>query len=58
MWKVYRIKGFPPLTPPPLEEYVLYTRLNVDNYGYPLSHVQLKSIQTEMYIKSISSKGE
>ncbi len=24
---------FFPLTPPPLEEYVLYTQFNVDNYG-------------------------
>ncbi len=38
MLKVYEINVLFPLTPLlPLKQYVLYTRFNVDNYGWLLS---------------------
>ncbi len=39
MLKVYGFNIFP-LTPPPIKGHVLYTRFNVDNYGWPLIKTQ------------------
>ncbi len=41
MLKVYWIKVFFPLTPPPPKEYALYTRFNVDNYGWSLKKIDI-----------------
>ncbi len=38
MLKVYGIKMFIKMTPPPpIKEYVLNTRFEIDNYGWPLN---------------------
>ncbi len=39
MLKVYGINGFFPLTPLPPKEYVLYTLINIDSYGRPLTTI-------------------